>query len=244
MTNGYHIALGWSLAIGVSLTAIIGLPKLAGASSMRKDQAQWKNRALEFQNTDTLRISQSNLVADLAQNHLDDAITNPWMLDLRSTIDAIPSAKDLLAQSKTMGQEVQCLAEAVYYEARSEHFPGQKAVAEVILNRVKSKHFPNSICGVVYEGAERTTGCQFSFACDGSTAKLPHGKSWDRSYKVAEHMMMGMSSPLTNRATHYHTTGVSPTWAPYMRQTRQYDTHVFYRFMPRKSRLRTVSVAP
>lgn len=243
MSNGYHIALGWGLAISVSLTAIIGLPKLAGASAVLKDQAEWQSRAQAFQDA-PVHVSHSSLIGQLAEIQLDKAITNPWMLDTRTTLDAVPNARDLISQAKTAGREIECLSEAIYYEARSESFSGRKAVAEVILNRVASKHFPSTICGVVYEGAERTTGCQFSFACDGSTAKLPYGKAWERSKQTADHMIMGASTSMTNRATHYHTTEVTPKWAPMLRQTRQYETHVFYRFMPRKKVLRTVSVAP
>ncbi|PHR94396.1 MAG: hypothetical protein COA69_02025 [Robiginitomaculum sp.] len=244
MKNEYHIALGWGLALSVSLTAILGLPMLAGASAVLQNQVAWQLRVQDFENTDLAQVGRTSLVSELAQTQLDRTITSPWMLDMQMNMESTSSAQDLVAQAKSTRQQVQCLSEAVYYEARSENSTGQKAVAEVVLNRVKNKHFPNTICSVVYEGAERTTGCQFSFACDGSTAQLPSGKSWEHSKRVAEHMIMGASAPMTWRATHYHTTGVAPKWAPMLRQTRQYETHVFYRFMPRKSTLRTVSVAP
>ncbi len=242
--NGYKIALGWSLALGVSLLAVLGLPKLANASAQLKEQARWQSRAQAFQDAGLDGEYSSSLVTQLVGNYMDATISNPYMLDLRLTQDVVPSARDLIAQSKFAGRELQCLSEAVYYEARSEKSAGRKAVAEVVLNRVKNKHFPNTVCGVVYEGAERTTGCQFSFACDGSTAKLPYGKYWEKSQQTAIHMMVGASGPMTRRATHYHTVDVSPKWAPLLRQTRQYDSHVFYRFLPRRIQLRTVSVAP
>ena len=248
MTKGYHIFMGWGMVTATVLTAMFGLPKLAGASAALKEQARWENRAQAFQDIGQASIadigSYSQLAANLTERHLDTSISNPWMLDLMMTQDANPNAREMVASAKRNSRELQCLAEAVYYEARSETRTGQKAVAEVVINRAASKHFPSSICGVVYQGAERTSGCQFSFACDGSTAKLPHGKHWERSQDVAAHMMMGASAPLTNRATHYHTTNVDPKWASSLRQTRQYDTHVFYRFMPRKHILRPVSVAP
>jgi len=225
------------------MTALIGLPILAGASAAVKEQTHWETRAQEFQAGGTA-VSHSQLTQTLATRHLDNSITNPWMRDARGADTSTPNALALIGHAKGNARQTQCLAEAVYYEARSETKSGQKAVAEVVLNRVASKHFPSSVCGVVYQGAQRTSGCQFSFACDGSTAKIPHGKHWERSQDVAAHMMMGLSAPLTSRATHYHTTDVEPKWAPSLRQTRQFDTHVFYRFMPKKRQLRAVSVAP
>jgi spore germination cell wall hydrolase CwlJ-like protein len=244
MTNGRNIFLGWGLVLSVTGAALFGLPKLADATSVAKDQVQWQNRAEAFQTSETIIESKSNLAQTHAALHLDKTITNPWMRDYRVTSSEYGTGADIVANAKAAKREQQCLAEAVYYEARSERLPGQKAVAEVVLNRIKSKHFPNSICGVVYEGAERITGCQFSFTCDGSTAKLPKGKAWTRAQAVADHMIVGASAPVTWRSTHYHTTNVNPRWSSTLRQTRQFDTHVFYRFMPRGSQIRPVSVAP
>ena len=244
MTKNYHIFLGWGLALAVTFGTVIGLPKLAGASTALKDQARWQARAGNLQNVGAEYHSTSNLAKTLSQNYLDTSVTNPYMLDYQATANIGSNSAVMIARSKVQAREENCLAEAVYYEARSETTDGQKAVAEVVLNRVGHRAFPNTICEVVYQGAERTTGCQFSFACDGSNAKLPYGKYWDKAQEIAANMMMGASAPITNRATHYHTTGVSPKWAPTLRKLRQFDTHVFYRFMPRKRRLRPVSVAP
>lgn len=244
MTKGYHIMIGWGLVTVTALTALIGLPKLAGASAAVKEQVHWETRAQAFEANGGSIVSHSQLTQVLAARHLDTNITSPWMRDAQGMHNDALSASVLIGHAKVNTREVQCLAEAVYYEARSETKAGQRAVAEVVLNRVASKHFPSSVCGVVYQGAERTSGCQFSFACDGSTAKIPNGKHWDRSQDIAAHMMMGLSAPSTNRATHYHTTDVNPKWSSTLRQTRQYGTHVFYRFMPRKRQLRAVSVAP
>ena len=141
----------------------------------------------------------------------------------------------------------QCLAEAVYYEARSETLAGQKAVAEVVMNRAKSKHYPNTVCGVVYQGAERRSGCQFSFTCDGSMARTPSGKYWRRSKEVAALAMTDGYAAVTKRATHYHTTAVNPYWSKKLKKTDQYGTHVFYRFKNRRE-LRegtsTINLAP
>ena len=244
MTKNYHIFLGWGLVIAVTLATVIGLPKLSRASIALKDQAKWQQRAGNLQNVGAEFYSASSYAKTLAGQHLDISITNPYMLDYQVTADIAQNAGIMVAKAKAAAQETNCLAEAIYYESRSETTAGQKAVAEVVLNRAAHKAFPSTVCSVVYQGAERTSGCQFSFACDGSTAKLPYGKHWAEARLIARHMIMGASAPITNRATHYHTTDVSPKWAPSLRKLRQYDTHVFYRFMPRKRRLRPVSVAP
>jgi len=132
--------------------------------------------------------------------------------------------------------QVDCLATAIYYEARSEGFVGQLAVAQVVMNRVDSTHYPNSICGVVFEGAERRTGCQFSFTCDGSMEREARGRSWRRSQLVAQHAYMGFGRDVTRRATHYHTVAVDPYWNDNLVRTRRIGTHIFYRFATRRER--------
>jgi spore germination cell wall hydrolase CwlJ-like protein len=126
--------------------------------------------------------------------------------------------------------ELDCLAQAVYYEARSETVEGQKAVAEVVLNRVRDSRFPKSVCGVVYQGRYRDTGCQFTFTCDGSLRHKPSGEAWDRARAVALNVSLGFSAPLTNKATHYHTDYVNPYWKAGLVETTVIGTHIFYRF--------------
>ena len=128
-----------------------------------------------------------------------------------------------------------CLAEAMYYEARSEGAEGEKAVAEVILQRVRSRYYPNTICGVVYEGTDRGDKlCQFSYACDGSIAEQKTAKTWERSRQLASRIMAGTIrlGGQTDRATNYHTVEVSPDWAGAMLRTRQIGNHIFYRQAP------------
>ncbi|MHA6289019.1 cell wall hydrolase [Maricaulis sp. CAU 1757] len=135
-----------------------------------------------------------------------------------------------------LNSEVDCLARAIYYEARSESIVGQLAVAQVIMNRVRHGAYPDSICGVVYEGSHRTTGCQFSFTCDGSAERRPRGRSWERSRQIAEHAFMGFGRDVTRRATHYHTVAVDPVWNSGLVRTRRIGTHIFYRFPTRRER--------
>jgi len=127
-------------------------------------------------------------------------------------------------------RQLDCLARAVYYEARSESTNGQMAVAEVVMNRVRDPRFPKTVCEVVYQGQYRDTGCQFTFTCDGSVRHKPFGIAWDRAKDIALHVMLGLNKPVTNKATHYHTDYVNPYWAPGLVETAEIGTHIFYRF--------------
>jgi hypothetical protein len=104
------------------------------------------------------------------------------------------------------------------------------AVAEVVMNRVRDPRFPKTICEVVYQGQYRNTGCQFTFTCDGSVRHKPAGLAWDRARDIALHVMLGLNTPVTNKATHYHTDYVNPYWAPGLVETATIGTHIFYRF--------------
>lgn len=137
---------------------------------------------------------------------------------------------DDLGPFKGQDKQLDCLARAVYYEARSEDPVGQMAVAEVVMNRVHDPRFPKSICEVVYQGQYRNTGCQFTFTCDGAARHKPYGGAWDRAKDVALHVMLGLNTPVTNNATHYHTDYVNPYWAPSLVETAEIGTHIFYRF--------------
>mgnify|MGYP000123370990 CR=1 FL=1 len=126
-------------------------------------------------------------------------------------------------------RELHCLSEAIYYEARGESIEGQIAVAEVIMNRVDSRHYPDSVCGVVSQGASRLNSCQFSYKCDGEPERMNDKKSARRAHDVAILLMKGERRDITLDATHYHATYVNPYWAKSLTRTAQHGTHVFYR---------------
>lgn len=125
---------------------------------------------------------------------------------------------------------LRCLTQGIYYEAALEPTEGQEAVAQVILNRVRDLNYPNSICGVVFEGADRTTGCQFSFTCMGALAQAPVGWAWKRSQVVAERMLAGHVATKVGTATHYHADYVHPWWATTLNKLTQIGAHIFYRW--------------
>lgn len=123
-----------------------------------------------------------------------------------------------------------CLASAVYYEAGDDAV-GEKSVAQVVLNRVRHPAFPGSVCGVVYQGQERTTGCQFSFTCDGSMARrTPSESAWSRAKKIAEMALDGTVDKTVGLATHYHTDWVVPYWSSSLDKISKVRTHLFFRF--------------
>ena len=123
-----------------------------------------------------------------------------------------------------------CLAKAVYYEAASESEGGQRAVAQVVLNRVAHPAYPKTVCGVVYQGSQRSTGCQFTFTCDGSLDRKPSASSWARALSVARRALSGQVYAPVGLATHYHTTWVNPYWAPSLAHIGTIGAHRFYRW--------------
>jgi len=122
-----------------------------------------------------------------------------------------------------------CLTQAVYYEAASEGVDGGRAVAQVVLNRMRHPGYPNSVCGVVYQGSNRTTGCQFTFTCDGSLARVPSGYLWARSRLIATEALAGRVFAPVGHATHYHANYVVPYWADSLDKVAVIGRHIFYR---------------
>lgn len=145
---------------------------------------------------------------------------------------ASPAARALRIDNSGIDRTraLQCLAAAIYYEAASEPDAGQRAVAQVVLNRVAHPAYPNTICGVVYQGSERSTGCQFTFTCDGSLARRPSPLFWERAMNVARAALSGYVYAPAGLATHYHTVQVHPYWAPSLAYLGTIGTHRFYSF--------------
>ena len=128
------------------------------------------------------------------------------------------------------GRALECMTAAIYYEAASEPDSGQRAVAQVVLNRVAHRSYPNTVCGVVYQGSERRTGCQFSFTCDGSLARVPNRMFWERARRTAYEALSGYVHSPVGLATHYHTIAVHPYWAPSLSFIGTIGAHRFYKF--------------
>jgi len=126
-------------------------------------------------------------------------------------------------------QAVACLAQAVFFEAGFEPVEGQRAVAQVVVNRVRDPNFPASVCGVVYQGYARKTGCQFSFVCDGSMFRRPPNEAqWEEAKTIALDALNGYVDGTVGAATHYHAEYCAPWWRKSMVEVTQIGQHVFY----------------
>jgi spore germination cell wall hydrolase CwlJ-like protein len=144
-----------------------------------------------------------------------------------------PAARPFVLRTESeldRSRSLDCLTAAVYYEAAIETAEGQRAVAQVVLNRVRHPAFPKTVCGVVFQGSERATGCQFTFTCDGSLARRPSEAGWERARAVAKAALAGKVYKPVGYATHYHTNWVVPYWSSSLTKLANVGTHIFYRW--------------
>jgi len=139
-------------------------------------------------------------------------------------------AERLHLDEKRRAKAIKCLTEAIYFEARGEPVRGQIAVAQVVMNRVFSGYYPNTVCGVVYQNANRHLACQFTFACDGLPEVVREPDAWERAKKIAAEMLDGeLWLPEVGKATHYHAYWVHPSWVHEMTRMYKLGVHTFYR---------------
>lgn len=147
---------------------------------------------------------------------------------------ANPAARPFLFKGNAgeRSQALECLASAEYYEAGDQGEDGERAVAQVVLNRVRHPAFPSSVCGVVYEGSTKPTSCQFTFTCDGSLSRRPDADGWKRAYKIAQEALNGLVFTPVGYATHYHANYVVPYWASAssLLKNAVVGAHIFYRW--------------
>jgi spore germination cell wall hydrolase CwlJ-like protein len=137
-----------------------------------------------------------------------------------------------LPESAKSAKETKCLAEAIYFEARSEPEKGQIAVAQVVLNRMKNPVYPHTICDVVYQNSGNRNACQFSFTCDGMPESINEPDAWATSLALAKKILAdekAMYLADVGASTHYHATYVRPDWAGEMQRLQKIGTHVFYK---------------
>jgi spore germination cell wall hydrolase CwlJ-like protein len=139
-------------------------------------------------------------------------------------------AERLGLDEKSRAKTERCLTDAIYFEARGEAVRGQIAVAQVVLNRAFSGYYPTTVCGVVYQNANRHLSCQFTFACDGIRDVVKEPDMWERAKKIAKASLDGrLWLPEVGKSTHYHAYWVRPSWVNEMKKMYKYGVHTFYR---------------
>ncbi|MBV1704585.1 MAG: cell wall hydrolase, partial [Hyphomicrobiales bacterium] len=160
------------------------------------------------------------------------AATKPAAVPAKSgTTVALAAHPDFAAliAPRLMARETYCLAEAVYFESRSEPVAGQAAVAQVVLNRLRSGLYPRSVCGVVFQNANVYLGCQFTFACEGKKLAILEPAAWALANRIAKAAIAGANyNPVVGDAVNYHANYVRPYWARYMRLKDRIGHHIFY----------------
>ena len=139
-------------------------------------------------------------------------------------------AERLNLDSKQRAKSEKCMAEAVYFESRGEPKRGQIAVAQVVMNRVFSGFYPNTVCGTVYQNANRHNACQFTFACDDVKDTIEEPDMWQQAKEIAHDMLDGrLWLPEIGHSTHYHAYWVHPSWVNEMKKLYKIGVHSFYR---------------
>lgn len=225
---------------------VFGLPLLGQSAAVQTAEQDWREKNAKLaavQDAGALIRADETAPSILRQEWLrsveyslerdpGSALSNISAFERdRAALNSLKSFEPIhLSKAEDMAAQTHCLSQAVYYEARSEKTEGQLAVAEVIVNRVKDHRYPNTICEVVFQGATRTTGCQFTFTCDGAMRKTPGDKRWKKAQTIASHVVMGLNEEKTGGATHYHATYVNPVWNSGLIRTEKIGLHIFYRF--------------
>ncbi len=159
----------------------------------------------------------------------DDA--RAWNASIPFSRAANPAARPFFVggDPANRARAIDCLAAAMLYEAGDDPV-GERAVGQVVINRARHPAFPKTICGVVFQGQERRTGCQFTFTCDGAIARRPEPGAWERAQFLAEQALSGAVYAPVGHATHYHTDWVVPYWSASLDKITEVHTHLFFRW--------------
>ena len=237
MRRGFGVVLG---LLAVSLTAMTAWPDAAEADA--KPAAAIEGEAAHAARVAAFAAYLEQRRAEREAAPLPDPFAQLTQIGIdgeglrEAVIEAAIDLGELAAFDLTLidlpgiaTEERDCLAQAIYYEARNQSVAGKAAVADVVLNRVESKRWPASVCRVVYQGAQRDTGCQFSFTCDGSMTLPIERRAMAEAEALATAILGGFRLSLSHGATNYHAHYVDPYWAPALERTAVVGDHVFYR---------------
>ena len=219
----------WTLrraAPGIAAAAILALALLLASRVFGTDGAAQRIALEEIRDVSALNVDdKSQIVAEGLDAQAQNAAIPLAGLPLEQV-----GGVQLGASAASQATALRCLTQAVYYEAATEPLEGRRAVAQVVLNRMRHPAYPKSVCGVVYQGSERRTGCQFSFTCDGSLLRGPMAGPWREAQAVAAAALAGYVERSVGTATHYHADYVLPKWAFQLGKIEQVGRHIFYRF--------------
>lgn len=218
---------------------VVGLHYAEEQAPSPRTGANKNGRILASANFAALSSDNSQIADLIRQTAVDKAALKPMTPEeAQAANERIPlasgatqSARPLLVpigDGTNYLRSLDCLASAIYYEAATEPVAGKRAVAQVVLNRVRHAAYPHTVCGVVYQGAERDTGCQFSFTCDGSLLRRPSQDGWRRARSIASAALGGVVYAPVGLATHYHADYVLPYWAPTLNKLTVIGRHIFY----------------
>lgn len=225
---------GWVVVAALALTSAVGLGMVllnhhAPAVSLPEiEQAGQSNLPDPASNASTAFTLAPSALQDITVEQ-----ARAWNDALPYSTDPVLAARPFTASAKdaeSYARAVDCLTAAVYYEAGSEPPGGQAAIAQIVLNRTRHPAYPRTVCGVVFQGSERTTGCQFTFTCDGALSRIPSPEGWARARAVATLALNGRVFTPIGTATHYHTDGVAPYWATRLSKVARIGAHIFYRW--------------
>jgi len=211
----------WLLAFGIILLAVAGLALVIARggwplSSPKPNTDQ--GTTIELPRVDPVAYLQ--VAPDKARD-----INAKRPIEIKATVAARPFVFE--GDDPSRERAIACLAAAAWYEAGDDDV-GQQSVIQVVLNRARHPAFPATICGTVFQGSDRTTGCQFTFSCDGALARTPSVAAWQRAKERAAIMIKGKVFASVGWATHYHTDWVVPYWASDLTKAAKVETHIFY----------------
>ena len=170
-------------------------------------------------------LADDKLIVLAAPDNTPSVAPKPPVADQPNYAALIPAADSV--------RQMRCLAEAIYFESRSEPLEGQAAVGQVVLNRVRSGYYPSNVCGVVYQDRERPFACQFSFACEGKALRVDEPGPWAVAMRIAKEVVSGERyDPKLIYALNYHANYVYPFWAPMLTRLEKIGNHIFYAMRP------------
>lgn len=217
------------VAMIAALALSFVLPRLTGAAAERQasEADSAKANLAKMGPIDAISVDDK---AQIVVEGADAQVGNAAIPFIDTPLGQVQAFGINAAKAETYATALQCLTQAVYYEAAVEPLQGRRAVAQVVLNRVRHPAYPKSVCGVVYQGSTRRTGCQFSFTCDGALLRTPAAGPWREARAVAVAALAGYVETSVGTATFYHADYVLPKWAYELGKITQIGRHLFYRF--------------